>query len=805
MKMKSATNPSSGSPQESSTLAQPVSESTSGSGFDVKSPELAETTVVQLTEYHDVAEASTVAAPGVTADSIWSGTNTLPDQTLKTVLSRSYQLGVYTWTTAAAGTDIISNLDVITTLLAIPNIAEKVAYFRYFRCKGVRLTIRINATPWHYGALVASSTVNNSQDFHSSTTAGTYQYMNNRPVVLDASSADAVDYEIGWKNKNQWITNSVHFCTFRLTVASPLSMIGTAVNNARVTVFASFIDPEVALPTADSITLQAQSRSMGREEAVKKSESNVVLSTVSSFADTVFDTFSTVSDVVSKLAPLAALVADKPSSLRGTEHVVVLPGTDLTHGHGIDTGVKLSLDPAASAGISTGVLGESMGNPTINQLVSMPGFLERFSFTTATAAGTMVWSHTLSLAGMSALSTAGAVTTITPTPLNWYAVLFKFWRGSLKFHIHFVASSFITARLRFVWIPAGCVAPATISDNESGDYVSQVVEVTGSMDHSFTIPWISRTLYNTVMDDYNMDEMFITGTTTVNSSLGTIAVYLVTPVISVDSTVVPTVSGLVWVAGGEDMQFSNFSGMLEVDANDTVTVAPAPALEAQCSIYNSFASEFAPIIAATTSLEAGIATSESYHDVVTLGKRYAQKSLGAQSVSSTVYTDAFTWDVNSLFTPASGMPAGSFHKWLTACHVNFRGSVRFKVFWSPQHEVNTTMPSVWGAWNEPTAGSSLSFSANPKFMTSSESNRFIEWEVPWNTRWPFLHRGDNDDAVGLNSRVELPVSNATLNVPVAQYWFSFGDDFGMGVFQSPPVLVFTVVPLLGKTKPHVNK
>lgn len=292
--------------QNSSTL--PVTSATSStpdtSGLREVSTE--ETHQVQLTEYLDASHSVTDAAPNASPDSLWKGTSPLADQGLTAVLSRSYQLGVFTWTTSARGTDIVPSMDVLATLLAIPNIAEKVAYFKYFRCKGVNLTIRVNATPWHYGTLVLSSTVNNSQDWHNSSNAASSQYFNNRPVLVDASSADAVNYEIHWKNLNQWYdtpaSTPVNPMTFRMTVGVPLSMIGSVINPARVTVFANFIDPEVALPKGDSLaTVIAQSgRIKKSKEARDKSTQGSVVSDISSFADTAFEVVSTISEVAQK-------------------------------------------------------------------------------------------------------------------------------------------------------------------------------------------------------------------------------------------------------------------------------------------------------------------------------------------------------------------------------------------------------------------------------------------------------------------------------------------------------------------------
>jgi hypothetical protein len=87
-------------------------------------------------------------------------------------------------------------LDVAQSLFGIPQIAEKLNFFTYFRVKAIKVTVRVNSTIFHYGTLVASSTVNNSHAFHNQTGTGTWQFMNCRPVLIDATTESAVDYLI---------------------------------------------------------------------------------------------------------------------------------------------------------------------------------------------------------------------------------------------------------------------------------------------------------------------------------------------------------------------------------------------------------------------------------------------------------------------------------------------------------------------------------------------------------------------------------------------------------------------------------
>jgi len=578
--------------------------------------------------------------------------------------------------------------------------------------------------------------------------------------------------------------------------------------DARVTIFANFIEPQVTMPMADSITsplfATAQSgRKKASEEARKKSESGSVVSDIKSFADTTFEVVNTVSEIAAKLAPLVAFMADKPSSLRPSDNVVVMPGTDLPGFHGLDNTVKLQGDPEGSAGFDPGVLGESIGNPSIYSCVQTPGIRGTFAFGSGVAAGTQLFSVALGTTGHS----ARVGDTYTVSPLSWYAPMFKFWRGGIKVFTHFVTSSFVTARLRIVWIPAGHSAPATIADNESGDYVSQVIEVTGCIDHAIMVPYVNDKIYKRTSSgpQETLSEYFNDINTSVTTSLGTLVFYLVTPIVTVDSAIPATISALVWTSAAEDFKFSNYSGQFGTVDGEVIDFGSAAA---QTSVMGTFAAPFQPIVEATTSYELGIATSEEYQDVVTLGKRYSVERFFPSESLSIDYTGFSKWDRVVLKPASTGIQ--NAQQWLTAPFVNFRGSVRYKFFWNESFD-NGTSPLIEGNYRDPGPGVSFMFSNAPVFATNNKSNNYVSYELPWNTSVPFLYRTDNSATERLDPKVTLPVTAASTLTPMGYVAVAFGDDFAVGVFQALPTVTITPPPALlqssadREVRLHINK
>jgi hypothetical protein len=591
-----------------------------------------------------------------------------------------------------------------------------------------------------------------------------------------------------------------------MIVAATLRMLGDAINTAKITLFANFIEPEVTLPVANSLTAaarfakaqlkagkiptgyEAQSRSGAAKETKAKSEAGSTLSDVSSFADTAFSIMQSGTRIAESLGPM--MMADKPTSVETPKHVTVLPGSDMCHTAGLDQSFLLAADPGASAGYSTGVVGEGIGNHTIQQLASTPGLVEIFFYDASSAEGEKIFDHKLSVRGQSYVG-GGGTYYATPSPLTWTSALFKYWRGGLKFHFHFVTSSLITSRVRIVWFPPGLTPPANIADDESGDYISQVVEVTGTMSHSLTIPYISKTIYKS-FGQTDIDSALTSRTDDEETSLGNIAFYLVTPIVSISSVIVPRVTVLTWISGAEDMQYSNFSGQLEPPESimyiGSIPMGEEDVLEAQCSIVDKFASPFPGIIPFTAAAEAGIATSETYGDIVSLGKRFSLEDLKPEVSDSHDYTAFCTW-THTLLQPGASQ-IDTFQSWISAPFVNFRGSMRYKVAWPSDPSSLDDVTVIRGAYYRPSAVTDQ-FECNPTFMTSTVSNNWVEFSVPWNTRLPFLTRTDVSAYEGLDCLAILPCTNVDITATVGKTAIAYGDDYAMGVYQAPPKFRFS--------------
>lgn len=276
-----------------------------------------------------------------------------------------------------------------------------------------------------------------------------------------------------------------------------------------------------------------------------------------------------------------------------------------------------------------------------------------------------------------------------------------------------------------------------------------------------------------------------------------------TPVVTIDSAVTPTVTCLLWVSASEDFQYSNFSGEIPAEALASFEIAPTSESQIQTSIQEVFSAPFDPIIDSVVAVEGGLATSEAYSGLVDLGKRYATNYLIAENINDPLYIETFLWS-NMMLRPGA-TEIKYFQQWLLAAHVNFRGSVRYKVFWDSTYVSAVPIPQAYGN-REVNALQVLR--ANPTFITSeSDSNRFMEFAAVWNFNYPFTYRKTTSTRAeyGLDTSVVLPVKYTDTVTPLGFVGFALGDDFAVGVAQALPLVQYNNPPLLLEEKSAVKR
>lgn len=458
----------------------------------VENAEIRETE--NLTQYLDDSAKRMVGRRPPNLSQIFSMTDTLPDQGTTKLASRSYELTTLVWTSADTKGSTIYNPTFPTTLMSLPWLAEMATRFSYFRCKGIELTFRANSTPFHFGALAVSHVVGKGT-IHN---ANWRQRLNNSPHILNVMEAPVIKLEIPWELPYAWLdlplagSQLTEMANVHVDVLSQLYQDADSTQDVDVSVFGKFIDPEfqgpIAAEAAPPVFIpKTGSRRRPRAPKSVKGESGVVQHPGKTEADKkveqssevgpsggnglqeMIQTFKVGAEFVKELAPLIAMM-DKPTNAAPLTLVESMPGRPMPSIDGMSDAVVLGTSQKTGLAVE-GKLVDGYPVPlTVSQFAQKPSYMMSYALSAGNNPNTKVMEWTV---------TPCRLLTADGTDKNygyaaWAANLFKFWRGTMKYQLFVFTSRFTSVRLRIIWFPTlkGLTAcPASISDNETGDYL----------------------------------------------------------------------------------------------------------------------------------------------------------------------------------------------------------------------------------------------------------------------------------------------------------------------------------------------
>jgi hypothetical protein len=752
-------------------------------------PQNAETNKTELSTFVEESSIEISKTEGPNFSSYWPSTLTTPDQNLSTVLSRVYKYNNYTWSNSAGQGTIIYTLMFPYVCTQIPQIAEILSRYRFFRCKGVKVEIRMNSTIQHYG-LLNCSTVLGSNSGTGYSIVDWVQRLNNDPNIISASQNEPLELVLPWTSEKTWLTYpfdddaNPSIGRMYLDIIAPLAADADSTSPVDITVYVSLIDPEVAgpIPIAAASLLDGYydprdlSRRIRLGYAVKKDQSgkgkrkspeavskeDSILSTVKDGMNMLLEFGEIAGKVISVVGPIAAL--DKPSTMQPPNHAIMEFGRDMPHGSGLDGSVKMSFDPAAMLDNKAEIL--PGGERDMYALMRRPGFRDNGTITSAATIGSKVAMFAVHPTS-SYYRSPGIKRRKYPTYMGWYTSLFKRWRGSIRYHFMFNCSRFTTCRLVMMWFPSGVIPPATIPADESGDILSVTCNITGDTEFDITIPWLHGDLYSPVtelgLDPSNIAE---------RADSGYLAIYVVNRVLNADPGSTPQIPWFVWVSAGNDFQVSHLVGPPTINANIPFTDHPGSfakirndyqVKEDQVRIWDTTTGPTQVLGVDLGMVESGMCTPENYGDIVELGKRYARWN-------GTPLAGGY---LASPFPRSTHANTTNLQQWLMFPFRYMRGSVRWKLV-----DYANTQPFIEASMAANNYGRGGAYTIN-HISTPVATNfaTYLEIEVPYYASTPYVKI---DEPINDIDQVRVD--------PVTIFQFqSFGDDFGLFVAFSPPI------------------
>lgn len=734
----------------------------------------------ELTKYEDRTINPMMVEAGPDYSQAWQVMGSTPSQNLGTVMSRSYAVGTITWSAAQAFKSQIGIFNFPQALFVVPQIAQLLNYFKFFRCKGIRLTVRLNSTVQHFGALVLSHCIGQtavSRVFQDED----MQTFNNDPHIISAMAQETVTIEIPWRIPRAFVSlplSPAHdfiISRAKLSVLFPLNADADAVSNVTVSVFAEFIEPELfgprtanfsplAVPFNEKKLVPRKINESGFSSQGKRQNKESQAKDQDGILADVRDTFVGFMEVVKTGVEIANIVgpmlADKPSTQMAPHGMQPYFGKDMPHGLGVDSGVKLSFDPGATLSMANIDTFSDELSHNIYDIMKMPGFLMNGQITNALNPGDLI---------QEILVNPGLMFTFgnfhMHTYLSHMIQMFDFWRGSIRYWFRFCTSRFTTMRIRIVWIPGSdAVLPASISDDEVGDVVSMVIDVTGDTVVDFTVPYLNQNYYAT-----NSSHDLYTQPTT---GVGKVGLYLVNECINADPDVTPMVYWACWTSAGSDFQVNSFYSAVLGGGGTTIqtTNLTPPLLKKinQSCVRAEFKRPAQPIIDSLGFVESGFVSPENFGDVESLVKRYYFRRV--LSTTAIQYAD---WDTT---TSDSNNLANNTFNWIGLLFRYCRGAKRFK-------RIYTGTETMWKL----TLNTIGNAADGPVVYCPTATTRMMEFEIPYYTLYPYVSVDPYNTITSYNN---LPfVTHSTTPFETGEKTYaSVGDDFRFSGIYSPPVV-----------------
>lgn len=377
-------------------------------------------------------------------------------------------------------------------LLQITPFRRKMEQNQWWR-PDIEFEVQINSTHFHYGRLLFvvyrfPKWLHSSQVTPEGATSWPEWYQ------LSANAQQSLKFVVPYQHMAYKVPiNSVddlytNMFVLACYVSAPLlSAMAATVAPVTVNVFARAINTDIGVYTFTQ---------SGEQEIMKLSDlsmSSLVSKPLTTVATAVLGVNNTVSAVAKDVLHLGAAVGlSNPVNPAVTNSMQV---RQPLFGKSDDMNNSIILGPSQTTRLNTSDPNLANGTPdemSIVRICSQPSLLYTGKVLSTNSVDDVLAHNFLN--PLSCIygdySFANPAGTLQPSPMYYIARMFRLWRGSFKFHISFICSSFHSCRLRFVWQPssvnAAIVSPTAI---EQLDMYNVVMDINKQTDYSILIPF----------------------------------------------------------------------------------------------------------------------------------------------------------------------------------------------------------------------------------------------------------------------------------------------------------------------------
>jgi hypothetical protein len=420
---------------------------------------------------------------------------------------RPYLVTNINWSAADAVFSNKYTLSFPNIIQIFPELQGKLDNFAFWR-PSVEITLRVNGTNMHYGRLIVYWLPQAS--LLSPSYLGPVSNFSGHFVQVDANGSNVATIVIPYTHYKDRINvgyNNIDLFTVYIAVAAPLSVVDGVAPSINCALYMRILEHNL---TGYSYTNDWTAQ-IGNSRHLPPNLSNT-------------NSFQIRQPLVLKCVDNPNCVVLGPEQTAETE-------TDLSQVYSYP------------------------GETSIVEYCKRPGLLRLGTITGLQTAGTVLENFQLAPMSMIHANYMGAITptvAYNPMPLSYVARMFLLWRGSFKFTISFIKSSFHNGRIKISYVPySSSVAPVAMTLRQSHDTEGIVVDLSTQSEVSFIVPYQQCTdwLYNSVyVEEVAQANMQIATNGTLN--------IMVLNTLTAGVSPVPPIYYQIFVSACEDIQFA---------------------------------------------------------------------------------------------------------------------------------------------------------------------------------------------------------------------------------------------------------
>jgi hypothetical protein len=452
--------------------------------------------------------------------------------------------------TATANTDLIS-MNVPGAMLGQLMIAEKLSGFFGFRATAV-VRIQVNPQRFQQGILLLNvvpipvlignrlNQINAHLMFKTQLPSVRMNIASDSEIVMRIPFVSPQNfYE---RNNNQY-----DWAEFRTTVYVPLNT-----GSVQVTCWCHFEDLELVFPIAQSGIFGKSVRKARRYDASDEETPTGILSTSMMRFSQGFGELSKVPLLSQVAAPTSwfAAAASRAFAAFGfsnpitpvartavvpkiTSHSNQVDVTDTCDSHGLFISNKVATLP--------GFAGTDIDEMSFDYILRIPAYFTTYNWTTSNTAGTSIWSQQVSpqhfFQQYTVLINSVATTMNATLPISYFAAMFQYWRGSIRFRFLIAKTEFHSGRLLITFNPS----PTATTVAQVPYTYKWVWDVRESNEFEVEIPFVSSVPWRQCQNIFD--------------SIGIIQAIILNTLVA-PPTVSTSISLIVEVSSGDDFQFA---------------------------------------------------------------------------------------------------------------------------------------------------------------------------------------------------------------------------------------------------------